>query len=381
MADEMKKITDYPDVSFIDEISFAQLQEQMIQDYEERYKELTGKETSLAAADPYRLILYAGAVAMYQGYQYTDKAGKMGLLKYSAGDFLDNLGSLKGVARNEAAPAQTTLRFTLAETISQTATIRSGVRVKGLDLYFETTEQGEIPPGELSVDVSARCQVSGAAGNDFVPGEITTIVDPLPYTLSVTNLTTTWGGADRETDEELAERIYLAPSSYSTAGPKAAYEYWVKTFSSAIDECCVLSESPGEVDIYIMTDGELPEDDFMERLEEYLENESIRPLTDHVVVKRPEAVTYNVSLTYYIRNDDKDAEETIREAVETAAGNYTAWQKKIGRDITPARLVYEIMQAGAQSVEVSEPAYTELDDTQIAIAGTVTLNYGGLRNG
>ena len=231
------------------------------------------------------------------------------------------------------------------------------------------------------MDVSAQCQTSGTVGNDFVPGEITTIVDPLPYTLSVTNLTPTSGGADRETDEELAERIYLAPSSYSTAGSKAAYEYWVKTFSSVIDECCVLSESPGEVDIYIMTDGELPEDDFMERLEEYLENESIRPLTDHVVVKRPETVTYNVNLTYYIRNDDKDAEETIREAVETAAGNYTAWQKKIGRDITPARLVYEIMQAGAQSVEVSEPAYTELDDTQIAIAGTVTLNYGGLRDG
>ena len=381
MADGMKKITDYPDVSFIDGISFTQLQEQMVQDYEERYKELTGKETSLAAADPYRLILYAGAVAMYQGYQYTDKAGKMGLLKYSTGDFLDNLGSLKGVVRNEAAPAQTTLRFTLAETISRTATIRPGVRVKGLDLYFETTRQGEIPPGDLSVDVPARCQVSGAAGNGSVPGEITTIVDPLPYTLSVTNLTTTSGGTDRETDEELAERIYLAPSSYSTAGPKAAYEYWVRTFSPAINECCVLSESPGEVDIYLMVDGELPEDDFMERLEAYLENEGIRPLTDHVVVKRPETVTYNIDLTYFIRSDDRDAEVTIREAVGTAAENFTAWQKKIGRDITPARLVYEVMQAGAQSVEVTEPAYTELSGTQLAMAGTVTLNYGGLRDG
>lgn len=381
MAEGMKKITDYPDISFIGGTSFAQLQEQMVRDYEERYKELTGKEISLAAADPYRLILYAGAVAIYQGYQYTDKAGRMGLLKYSTGDCLDNLGSLKGVVRNDAAPAQTTLRFTLAETISQTATIRSGIRVKGLDLYFETTEQGEIPPGELSVDVSAQCQTSGAAGNNFVPGEITTIVDPLPYTLSVTNLTTTSGGADRETDEELAERIYLAPSSYSTAGAKEAYEYWVKTFSSAIDECCVTSESPCEVDIYLMVDGGVPEDDFMKRLEAYLENESIRPLTDHVVIKKPEAITYNINLTYYIRNDDRDAEVTIRGAVETAAGNFTAWQKKIGRDITPARLVYEIMQAGAQSVEVTEPVYAELSDAQIAIVGTTVLNYGGLRDG
>ena len=119
----------------------------------------------------------------------------------------------------------------------------------------------------------------------------------------------------------------------------------------------------------------------MERLEAYLENEGIRPLTDHVVVKRPETVTYNIDLTYFIRSDDRDAEVTIRGAVETAAGNFIAWQKKIGRDVTPARLVYEVMQAGAQSVEVTEPVYAGLSDTQIAIVGTAVLNYGGLRDG
>ena len=61
----------------------------MVSDFEKRYRELTGNTMTLAAADPYRLILYACAVAIYQGYQYTDKAGKMGLLKYSTGDFLD----------------------------------------------------------------------------------------------------------------------------------------------------------------------------------------------------------------------------------------------------------------------------------------------------
>ena len=39
----------------------------------------------LAPADPDRLILYSCAVAIYQGLQYEDKAGKMGLLKYSTG--------------------------------------------------------------------------------------------------------------------------------------------------------------------------------------------------------------------------------------------------------------------------------------------------------
>ena len=380
MANDRKNIRGYPDISFIDNISFSDLQEQMIRDFEERYQELTGKEVTLAAADPLRMILYACAVALYQGYQYEDRAGKMGLLKYSSGEYLDNLGALKGVTRKEAVPAQVTLQFTLAEHISQTAVIPKGTRVKGIDLYFETAEEGRIQPGELTADVTAVCQTAGTDGNGLKAGEIAALVDPLPYTLSVTNTGASLGGADRETDEELAERIYLSPASYSTAGPLAAYEYWVKTFSSAIGECRILSEAPGEVDIYITVVGELPYDGFMKQLEEYLQDHSIRPLTDHVVVKKPETVNYNIEFTYYISNDNRSAEETIKKAVEAAKDSYISWQKKVGRDVTPARLVYEVMQAGAQSVDITSPAYTKVEQSQLALPESITLHYGGLRD-
>ena len=380
MANDMKNIRGYPDISFIDNISFSDLQEQMIRDFEERYQELTGKEVTLAAADPSRMILYACAVALYQGYQYEDRAGKMGLLKYSSGEYLDNLGALKGVTRKEAVPAQVTLQFTLAEHISQTAVIPKGTRVKGIDLYFETAEEGRIQPGELTADVTAVCQTAGTDGNGLKAGEIAALVDPLPYTLSVTNTGASLGGADRETDEELAERIYLSPASYSTAGPLAAYEYWVKTFSSAIGECRILSEAPGEVDIYITVGVELPDDGFVKQLEEYLQDYSIRPLTDHVVVKKPETVNYNIEFTYYISNENRNAEETIKRKVEAARDSYISWQKKVGRDVTPARLIYEVMQAGAQSVDITSPVYTKVEQSQLAIPKNITLHYGGLRD-
>ena len=111
MNDILSRLSDCPEVSFIDGISFADLQEKMIQDYQEKFKELTGKDVTLAPADPYRLILYSCAVAIYQAYQYGDRAGKMGLLKYSTGSFLDNLAALKGVRRNEPSAAQATVRF------------------------------------------------------------------------------------------------------------------------------------------------------------------------------------------------------------------------------------------------------------------------------
>ena len=380
MAEWDKRLTGYPDVSFIDGMSYTDLENQMIQDYEDRYYELTGQEASLAKADPYRLILMACAVAIYQGFQYEDRAGKMGLLKYSTGEYLDNLAALKGVTRNEEVPAQTVLRFTLSAALEKPATIPAGIRVKGLDLYFETTEAGQIPAGSLFTDIPAVCQTAGISGNGLSQGTIRTLVDPLPYTIRVENTAESSGGADRETDEELAERVYIAPQGYSTAGPEKAYEYWVKTFSQAVTECHITSENPGEVDIYITENGEVPTEDFLTSVEEYLRDESVRPLTDRVVVKAPETISYEIEFTYYISSGNLDMEETIKQAVGTACDNYIAWQKKIGRNITPSQLVYLVMDAGAQSVEVAKPTYGIVEDSQMAVALDPVIHYGGLRD-
>lgn len=377
----IERLKNYPDVTFIEAISFDKLKESMVSDFEKRYRELTGNTMTLAAADPYRLILYACAVAIYQGYQYTDKAGKMGLLKYSTGDFLDNLAALKGITRNEAVPSRTTMRFTLSAVQSRKAVIPKGTRLKGQELYFETVEEGEIPAGELTTDVPTVCQTAGAIGNGYREGDITTLVDPLPFNAKVSNVEITDGGADREEDTDLAERIYLAPSKYSTAGPEPAYEYWVKTYSSAVDECRVITESPGEVDIYIMVDGKLPTESFIKELTEKLKNGEQRPLTDHVVVKAPETVKYEIDFTYHIRSSDRDMVDTIQKAVKNACNNFIAWQNKIGKDITPSQLISEIMQAGVQSVEIKKPSYIEISDSQIGITSEPVITYGGLRDG
>ncbi len=381
MENMKNRFSDYPEVSFIEDTSFSDLQTRLIDDYEKRYKELTGKKISLALADPYRLILYSCAVAIYQGYQYEDRAGKMGLLKYSTGEFLDNLAAFKKVKRNKATPASTMIRFTLSAAVEKKVVIPKGTRVKGQELYFETTEKGEIIPGQLYADIPSKCQTTGETGNGYLPGEIRTLTDLLPYTLKVSNLTQTSGGADRESDEELVERIYLAPVSYSTAGPERAYEYWVKTFSPSVGECRIISENPGEVDIYVtMADGTIPDDEFLQELGEYLEKSNVRPLTDHVVVKKPRPIEYSIDLVYYIRNEDSDKEETIKAAVHTACDNYIAWQKKVGRDINPSELIYLVMGAGVKMVEIQKPVFTEIPDSAMAVPGNIALIYGGRKD-
>lgn len=382
MTEIKKRLESYPEVSFVEDISFTDLQAQMIRDYQNRYKELTSRDTVLAAADPIRMILYSCAVAIYQGYQYEDRAGKMGLLKYSTGEFLDNLAAFKKTERGQPTAALTTLRFTLAAILSQPAMIGKGTRVKAGNLYFETTESGVIPAGELETDLPARCLTSGLSGNGFMEGEIKTLVDPLGYNLSVSNITQTAGGADRETDEELRERIYLAPSSYSTAGPEAAYRYWVMSYSQAIENCLVTSSQPGQVDIYLtMKGGELPDETMLAALELYLKNSSIRPLTDYVKVHAPDLISYDVEAVYYIGQSRRDMAETIQKEVKLACDNYIDWQKAaIGRDVNPSQLIYCLMAAGAKYVDVTSPVFTKVPASAIAQAGNVTLVCGGIQD-
>lgn len=377
-------LSDYPEVSFIENASLESIQEFYLNAMQERYHELTGKELVMKDADPVRLIAYADCLLLYQMVQYADRAGKMALLKYSFGDYLENIGALKGISRLEGAAAVANLQFTLSMQRNNVTVIPPGTRVTAGDgTYFETLDVLEIPAGAQSGEVHAVCKTAGAGGNGYRPGELKILVDPIPYISKVENLTVTEGGADRETDESLAERIYLAPSSWSTAGPDDAYKYWVKTFDPAVTDVRVESEVPGNVEIYfILQKGQLPNEALVEELEQYLQNENIRPLTDRVTVRAPDIREYEVSLTYYINESDRMNAAAIQKKVESAVQEYIAWQKeRIGRDINPDQLRKLVISAGAKRINVDKPDFQRITRSSIALlSGDAEVLYGGVED-
>lgn len=379
-----KMLQDYPDVSFIDNMTIEDIQSEYLSAMKEKYRELTGENLEMAQADPLRLIAYADCLLLYQIAQYADRAGKMALLKYSYGDYLDNIGALKGIERTPGAAARTNILVTLSDKRNNVTIIPQGTRVTAGDgMYFETTEILEIPAGQLQGEITAACKESGTLGNGYQPGEIKILVDPVPYVDSVENTTITAGGADLETDENLAERIYLAPSAWSTAGPDDAYKYWVKTFDPAITDVRVDSDIPGQVDIrFVLQDGQLPDETMTEELTKYLQNEEIRPLTDKVVVQAPTKREYEISFTYYVNESDRTKANTIQTQVEAAVKEYVDWQKeKIGRDINPDQLRKMVICAGAKRVEMTSPAFMKVSKGDIAILkGEAAVLYGGVED-
>lgn len=381
---EIRSVFDFPDVSFIDNMTIEDIQAYYLDAMKKKYKELTGNELVMKEADPIRLVASSNCLLLYQIAQYAERAGKMALLKYSYGDYLENIGALKGITRIPGAAAMTKLRFTLADKRPGTTIIPEGTRVTASDgVYFCTNEVLEIPAGSLAGEVNAQCRDIGCKGNNYKVGELKTLVDPVPYVDKVENITIPEGGADRETDANLAERVFLAPSSWSTAGPDDAYKYWVKSFDPAITDVRVDSDIPGEVDIcFILQDGELPKATLLEEVGKFLMDENIRPLTDHVVVHAPDEEEYGIDFTYYINRSDRARVEQIHERVQAAVREYILWQKeKIGRDINPDQLRKLLISAGAKRLEIRAPDFRKIPKKSIALLeDDAVVIYGGIED-
>ena len=376
-------LNNLPDVEFASK-DINTILSDMISGYEEAYYEQTGVQKTLYPGDPIRIFLYAQALREFQLRALIDFSAKQNLLKYSSGYYLDSLAASRGVERLQASKATVTIKFILSTTQPVIVTIPKSTRVSpGGDIYFQTTENIEIPAGTPNIDAILECVDAESSGNDFTPGQINILVDPLPWISSVTNMDTSQGGSDAEDDDSFRERIRLAPEGYSVAGPTGAYEYLAKQYNSSISDVKVSSPSAGTVDIRVLLqNGVIPDSTFLTGLKDYLSDKSRRPLTDNVTVNAPDTVSYDITLTYYILTENAAASTTIQANVNQAVQDYITWQKsKIGRDINPSELISMIMAAGARRVNLTNPTYTVVNDTQIAVASVnVAVTYGGLED-
>ena len=177
---DISAIQNTPDVSFIDNKTIDDVRGDMVADFEAFMLQATGSKVSLGRASVHRMILYSAAAQIYQAMQYVDRAGKQSLLKYSYSEFLDNLALLKGVTREPAKAATTTIRFTASATRTLATPIPAGTRVSSSgSIYFSTMEYAEIPAGSLTVDVLAECTATGNAGNGLAPGEVSWPLAPI----------------------------------------------------------------------------------------------------------------------------------------------------------------------------------------------------------
>ena len=384
MANEIQKLYDLPEISFVEGITYEGILNEMVADFEAKYLEETGRKIVLRPGDKEHIHLRVEAGQYFQMYQQLDYAAKMNLLKYSKGDFLKHLGAFKKTFIQEPRAAVVKVRFTLSEIRKDVIYIPEGTRVTAGDgVYFATDEYAEVAAGEKYADVSCTCESAGEIGNDYVPGALEIIVDPVPYVESVVNTTKSEGGSGEESEESFRERIFLAPSSYSVAGPADAYEYWVKQYNSAaIEDVKIYEPTEAVVDIRILLQGgALPSETFCSGCLQYLKDNPIIPLTDNNYVLPPDVVKYDLKATYYIARSDINNVKSIQESIEGAKDTYLNWQRtKIGRDLNPDALIEFVRAAGGKRCVIESPVFTVIPETSVAQEKTVEFVYGGIED-
>lgn len=365
-----------PDIEFFDKSPDTILTEMLQHIYDK-----TGLE--FQRADPRRKFVEGLAAFVAVERNRADYALKQNLLAYAVDNALDLKGDELDTPRLQSSAAKTTIRFNLEEARDVMLPIPAGTRFKIAEVFFETMDIHVVPIGIHEFDVPAICVAAGEIGNDYLPGEVTNLVDPLPYVISVENIATTAGGADVEADDPYAERIRLAPEKFSTAGPELAYKYYALSSSQEIGDVEVDSPNPGVTRIVaLLKDGEPPTQHHLDHILEVCSAADVRPLTDHVIASGPDIEQFDMHVEYWLPMSKATVATELINRIEARFQEYLIWQKsKLGRDVNPTEVIDRLKNLdadtkGAERVEV-DTGYIEINKTSIAVANVTNIEFKG----
>jgi phage-related baseplate assembly protein len=205
-------------------------------------------------------------------------------------------------------------------------------------------------------DACRAVMLASAAGADL---------DNLAALFGVTRKTITPANPDAippveavmEADADLRARVILAPESLSPAGPAGAYRFHALRVPDVRD-VSVESPDPGEVVVTVLSrtgDGTAP-DATLVAVAAILNNEDVRPLTDHLTLQS--AIIHPYAITATIHTYAGPDTEVVMQAAHVAAEAFAERMHDLGHDITLSALYAALHVPGVQRVELDDPVST-----------------------
>lgn len=233
--------------------------EEILTRMEETYEQESGHKPRDVSDTGLRLRVLAGE--LYRLEAELQWIRRQALPHTASGEWLDRHGEMRGVSRKEAAKATGTLRFTRYLPLSFDVVIPKGTvcALSGEDpVEYETTEDGVLTAGNLTVNVPAQAAAGGTAGN-AAAGRVTTLVTQVTGVDYVTNPAAFSGGREREEDENYRTRVLEAyrdlPSGSNAAYYRDAALRW-EGISAA--EAKPRANGANTVAVYVWGDGAAP---------------------------------------------------------------------------------------------------------------------------
>lgn len=354
----------------------SQVVQEMVADYEER----TGK--TLYPAQPERILIDFMAYREVLLRAQVQDAALLNLVRYSRGTILDELAADRGETRLPAYAAGCTLEFRVASAQPANLLIPPGTVVATGNgaLSVATTESATLLAGQLAVTVKASATMAGAQGNGYVAGQINQLVSILvgaPNGLTVSNITTTDGGAEEETDGRLQQRLLTVFDRYSVAGPAPAYRYIAMKSHPSVIDVAVRGHypAPGDVTLYPLLDTGLPGQTVVDAVQVAVSDEKVRVLNDTVSAAPPVERAYQVRGTLTLKAGTREA-DVLPQSSAVAQQLANELSAALGGDIVPSQFVAAI-QPLVHRVELTEPVFTACENWEWRHCTSIELTVAG----
>jgi len=181
-----------------------------------------------------------------------------------------------------------------------------------------------------------------------------------------------------ESDTDLRQRIPAAMEGLSVAGPSAAYEFHARSADGRVADASAVSPSPANVTVTILSregDGTAAAD-LLAVVTAALNDESVRPVADHVTVQSATIVNYTIDAKLYLYPGPEA--EPIKAAAIERLQSYIKAQARLGRDIRKSAIYGALHVEGGQRVELTAPAVdVVLDKSRAAYCTASTVTIGG----
>ncbi|WNO10438.1 baseplate J/gp47 family protein [Teredinibacter sp. KSP-S5-2] len=181
-----------------------------------------------------------------------------------------------------------------------------------------------------------------------------------------------------EDDDRLRYRSQLSYEGYSTAGPEGSYIFHALAASPLVKDASVQSPTPGVVVVTVLSnDGAgIASDALLQTVNAHLNDKTIRPLTDQVLVQSAEVIPFTVEAELILFSGPD--ESVVEQAALIALDDYLNARHRLGHDITLSGMYAALHQPGVQQVNLLSPAQNILvQRSQVAWNTEKKITLGG----
>jgi len=154
-----------------------------------------------------------------------------------------------------------------------------------------------------------------------------------------------------ESDNAFRERMLLAYNKLSTAGAIGSYKFHALSADGQVKDASITSPTPGTVLVTIMsaTGSGIAPQSLQDTVSAALNADTVRPLTDTVIVQSVEVINYHISadIVFY----PGSSQQIVMDDINAKTNAFVEEHHRIGHDITLSGIYHALHQSGVQNVK------------------------------